>query len=129
MRRLAAVLALAAIAACGSEPAPDDTALHQDIAGHQAGAEVTFHATLVADPQDAGGHERMLVRSGAGDGLEIDHNTTLARRVPAHNGDQVVVHGQLYLDADKAGVHCTHAHTSSGCPVPGWIDLAGSRYQ
>jgi hypothetical protein len=121
-------VALVAVVACG-DPAPDDAALHQDIVTHQAGAEVTFHATLIADPQDGPGHERLLVRSGAGDALEIDHNTTLARRVPAHNGDQVVVHGQLYLDPGKAGVHCTHAHTSSGCPVPGWIDLGGSRYQ
>jgi hypothetical protein len=126
--RLAVGVALLAVVAC-ADPAPDDAALHQDIATHQAGAEVTFHATLIADPQDGGGHEILLVRSGAGDGLEIDHNTTLARRVPAHSGDQLVVHGQLYLDPGKAGVHCTHAQTSSGCPVPGWIDLGGSRYQ
>jgi len=118
-----------ALAACGGDPAPDDAALHQDIAQHQAGAEVTFHATLLSDPRDVTGHELMVVRAGSGDDLEVDHNTTLARRVPAHTGDQLVIHGQLYLDPGKAGVHCTHAHTSSGCPVPGWIDLGGSRYQ
>jgi hypothetical protein len=108
---------------------PDDAALHQDIVQNQAGAEVTFHATLLADPQAGPGHEIMAVRAGSGDNLEIDHNTTLARPVPAHAGDQLVVHGQLYIDPGRVGVHCTHARTSSGCPAPGWIDLGGSRYQ
>jgi len=26
-------------------------------------------------------------------------------------------------------VHCTHAHTSSGCPNPGWIEYNNSYYE
>ncbi len=65
-----------------------------------------------------------------GDRLEIDHNVNLSQWVPAHHGDTVTVHGQLYIDAPgRQGVHCTHARTSSGCPAPGWILLHGTYYE
>jgi hypothetical protein len=130
VRRLTA-LALAALllsAGCGGDPAPDDAGLHRAIAAHQAGAEVTFDAVLMASPIESGGHERMEVRAGSGDQLEIDHNTSLATPVPAHQGDAIVVHGQLYIDPGAVGVHCTHGHTSSGCPEPGWIKFQGNTY-
>jgi len=117
------------LVACGGDATPDDAALHQAIVLDQPGTEVTFDATVLSDPVSAPGHERIVVRAGSGDNVEIDHNISLARPVPAHAGDQLIVHGQLYIDAGRVGVHCTHAHTSSGCPVPGWIDLSGSRYQ
>jgi hypothetical protein len=91
---------------------------------------VTFDGTLTAEPQAVSGHEHLLVKDPFGDLLEVDHNTGLAPWVPAHTGDQVVVHGQLYIDAPgRAGVHCTHAKTSSGCPSPGWVELRGSYYE
>jgi hypothetical protein len=50
--------------------------------------------------------------------------------VPAHAGDSLVIQGQLYIDpGPHVGVHCTHAATSSGCPVPGWIEFAGNYYE
>jgi len=50
--------------------------------------------------------------------------------VPAHVGDALIIHGQLYIDpGPHAGVHCTHATTSSGCPDPGWIEFAGNYYE
>ena len=122
-------LAFAVLVACGGRATPDDPALHQDLAAGTAGAEVTFHATLVDEPTDSGGHERFHVRSPQGDVLEIDHNTTLASRVPAHSGDQVVIHGRLYIDPGRAGVHCTHAATSSGCPNSGWIEFGTTYYE
>jgi hypothetical protein len=133
MRRLAALgtaaaLALA-LAGCGGDPAPDDAALHAAITGNHAGTEVTFDGALTDNPVDAGGHERFHVRAGSGDVLEVDHNISLATEVPAHQGDSVVIHGQLYIDPGAVGVHCTHAHTSSGCPEGGWIKFAGSTYQ
>ena len=107
----------------------DDSALHQDIVSARA-AEVTFDGTLAADPVQVGGHEHLSVKTPQGDVLEVDHNTTLAPAVPAHAGDRVVVHGLLYIDpGPRPGVHCTHAHTSSGCPNPGWIELAGNYYE
>lgn len=106
----------------------DDGALHQAVQEAQDGAEVTFDATLLADPATVSGHERFQVRSGAGDVLEVDHNVQLAPAVPARSGDRVVVRGELYLDPGRAGVHCTHRETSSGCPAPGFIDFQGRTF-
>lgn len=126
---LASVLLLAACGGPTTRQAADDAALHQDIASGQA-VEVTFDGTLVADPVQVGNHEHLQVKTPAGDSLEVDHNTSLAPSVPAHAGDGVIVHGLLYIDpGPRAGVHCTHAHTSSGCPYPGWIELAGNYYE
>jgi hypothetical protein len=132
-RKLSALVSVLLLAGCGTSTdrsSPDDAALHQDIAAGRAGAEVTLDGTLAADPIQVGTHEHLLVRTPAGDSIEVDHNTTLAPAVPAHAGDQVIVHGLLYIDpGPRAGVHCTHAHTSHGCPLPGWIEFAGGYYE
>jgi hypothetical protein len=109
-------------------PRPDATGLHAAIQAGQAGSEVTFAGTVVSEPTNDGGHERMLVRTQVGDTVELDYNVTLGRTVPLHQGDPVSVHGQLYIDPGRAGVHCLHGQTSRGCPEPGWIDFAGTRY-
>lgn len=131
MRRVAvALIALLALVSCGERDQPDDQALHNDIVKGYSGAEVTFDATVVSDPVESGGHERFEVKDPAGDMLEIDHNTSLASPVPAHAGDSLIIHGQLYIDpGPHYGVHCTHAATSSGCPVPGWIEFGGNYYE
>jgi hypothetical protein len=109
---------------------PDDQGLHSAITNDANGSEVTFDATVVSDPVESGGHERFEVKVPTGETLEIDHNTTLAQSVPLHSGDQVVIHGQLYIDpGPHVGVHCTHAATSSGCPQPGWIEFANNYYE
>jgi hypothetical protein len=118
------------VSACGGRESPDDQGLHQDIVNATSGAEVTFDATLLADPVESGGHERFEVKAATGESLEIDHNTSLAPSVPVHTGDGVIIHGQLYIDpGPRFGVHCTHAHTSSGCPSPGWIEFANNYYE
>jgi hypothetical protein len=131
VKRTGIALAIAFIVvACGGREAPDDQALHLDIVNDSNGAEVTFDASVLNDPVESGGHERFEVKATTGERLEIDHNTTLAPYVPAHTGDQLVIHGQLYIDpGPRFGVHCTHAHTSSGCPNPGWIELAQNYYE
>ena len=134
MRTALALGALAAVmiavSACGGREAPDDQGLHQDIVNGTSGAEVTFDATVLSDPVESGGHERFEVKTTTGESLEVDHNTSLAPSVPIHAGDTVVIHGQLYIDpGPRAGVHCTHAHTSSGCTNPGWIEFANNYYE
>jgi hypothetical protein len=131
MRRLGIAVAIAlAVLACGGRETPDDQGLHQDIVNGTNGAEVTFDATMVNDPVESGGHERFEVKASTGEVLEIDHNTTLAPSVPVHAGDTLVIHGQLYIDpGPKFGVHCTHAHTSSGCPNPGWVEFGQNFYE
>jgi hypothetical protein len=123
-----AVALLLALAGCGGRETADDQALHRDVVNGSSGAEVTFDATVLDNPVEAGGHERFEVKAPTGERLEVDHNTTLAPYVPLHTGDSVVIHGQLYIDpGPRLGVHCTHAATSSGCPSPGWI-MFGSNY-
>ncbi len=131
MRRTAvALIALLALVSCGERDKPDDQRLHQDIVGGLSGAEVTFDATVLNEPVESGGHERFEVKDPAGDMLEVDHNTSLAPAVPAHVGDSLIIRGQLYIDpGPHVGVHCTHAATSGGCPVPGWIEFGGNYYE
>ncbi|MGH7867065.1 MAG: DUF3465 domain-containing protein [Candidatus Dormibacteraceae bacterium] len=95
---------------------------------HRNGAEVTFNATLLDQPQITHFNQRFLVRTKSGDLLEIDHNVDLAEQIPLHSGDQLLIHGQLYLDPEMGGVHCTHQHTSRGCPQPGFILFHGHTY-
>jgi hypothetical protein len=91
---------------------------------------VTFSGQVQSEPARVGGHEHLTVVTALGDRLEVDHNLDLAPWVPAHRGDTVTVHGQLYIDAPGVdGVHCTHSRTSRGCPIPGWVELHGSYYE
>ena len=131
MRRFAALAAAALmLAACGGRETPDDQALHRDIQSNSNGAEVTFDATALSNPVQSGDHELFEVRAATGEMLEVDHNTSLAQPVPLHTGDAVVIHGQLYIDpGPRYGVHCTHAHTSSGCPNPGWIEYNNNYFE
>ena len=125
-----AILLPLTLVACGGRDQPDDQAVHQDIVNGTGGVEVTFDASVITEPAESGGHERFEVNNPAGDRLEVDHNTSLATPVPAHVGSGLIIHGQLYIDpGPHAGVHCTHAHTSSGCPDPGWIEFNGNYYE
>ena len=130
MRRAALVAVAVLLVACGGRAAADDKALHQAITNDASGSEVTFDATVTTDPVESGGHERFEVKAPTGETLEIDHNTSVAQSIPLHAGDQVVIHGQLYIDpGPHVGVHCTHAATSSGCPDPGWIEFQNNYYE
>jgi hypothetical protein len=130
VRKLALALAATLLLACGGRDSPDDQTLHQDIATNINGAEVTFDATVVSDPVTGGDHERFVVKTTTGESLEVDHNTKLATYVPVHTGDKVIIHGKLYIDpGPRYGVHCTHARTSGGCPVPGWIEFNNAYYE
>jgi hypothetical protein len=130
VRLIAVAASLTLLVACGGRDTPDDQALHNDIQNHSSGAEVTFDATLLDDPAQSGDHEVFDVRTTTGEILQVDHNTSLAHSVPAHKGDGVIIHGQLYIDpGPRYGVHCTHAQTSSGCPYPGWIEFNNNYYE
>jgi len=127
---LAALAAFVIVCGCGGRETADDQGFHQDVVNAADGAEVTFDATVLIDPVEAGGHERIQVRAATGERLEVDHNTSLATYAPVHSGDAVVIHGKLYIDpGPRIGVHCTHAATSSGCPDPGWIEFANNYYE
>lgn len=125
----AAAAAALVLAGCGGHATADDQAFHQAAVQGRGGAEVVFNATVLQAPAQVGDHEHLEVRAATGEQLEVDHNTGLAPWVPARPGDHVVIAGQLYDDSGLEGVHCTHAHTSSGCPYPGFVELAGTYYE
>lgn len=130
MTRTALIAAAILLVACGGRESADDQGLHQDILNNTSGAEVTFDATVASDPVQSGDHEKFEVKTTTGETLEVDHNTNLAPAIPAHKGDGVVIHGQLYIDpGPRYGIHCTHLHTSGGCPYPGWIEYNNTYYE
>lgn len=125
----ALVVAVGVEIALGSRPAqPDDAGFHQAVTAGRTNVEVTFNATVSAPPADSGGHERFTVRDPAGDTVELDYNTSLGPRIPAAAGSRLIVHGRMYDDSGRIGVHCLHSRTSRSCPAPGWVQLEGQTY-
>ena len=59
--------------------------------------------------------------------VEVDHNLTLAPRVPVTVGSTVIVHGQFEPDPGRPVIHYTHHPT--GAHEGGWIQLNGRRSQ
>jgi Protein of unknown function (DUF3465) len=94
-------------------------------------AEVTVQGRVTAVLADSGDlglgpHQRFdLEVDGAH--VEVDHNLTLAGRVPVAAGSAVVVHGQFEPDPGHPVIHETHHAT--GRHQGGWIELGGTRYQ
>ena len=122
------VLAGLAIWRNSQPPTPDQSALHADIAAGRSGAEVTFVGTVISPPVSVGDHEQIEVADGVGDNVELDYNTQVGQWIPVQVGDRLTVHGQLYIDPGRVGVHCLHTQTSSGCPLSGWVQFAGRTY-
>jgi hypothetical protein len=120
---------MAALAGCGGDGV-DNAALASALdAGRPA--EVTVRGTvtgLEADTPDRGDgrHQRFLV-SVDGTRVEIDHNLSLAPRVPVTPGRAVVVHGQFEPDPGHPVIHYTHHAT--GRHEGGWIEVDGHRYE
>lgn len=90
---------------------------------------MTFGGVVVSGPTVYGREQEFRVRTPLGDRLEVDHDIDYSTEAPIHQGARVIVRGQLYLDPDRVGVHCTHQSTSSGCPVPGFVEYGGRLYQ
>jgi Protein of unknown function (DUF3465) len=126
-RALVAALLAALLPACGGTTV-DNLALRSALRDGRA-AEVTVQGRVVALlPDGSGGegpHQRFDVDI-AGVVVEVDHNLTLAPRVPLHDGDVVTIHGEFAPDPGHPVIHYTHHAT--GRHEGGWIELAGSRY-
>ena len=98
---------------------------------HGRSAEVTVQGLVVGLLPDSNGpdgpHQRFRVDLGQGVVVEIDHNLTLALRVPVTVGSTVIVHGQFEPDPGRPVIHYTHHPT--GAHEGGWIESSGHRYQ
>jgi Protein of unknown function (DUF3465) len=115
----------------GCHPAaPDNLALRAALRDGRP-AEVTVQGRVVDLLPDGTGpdgpHERFRVDLGAGTVVEVDHNLTLAPRVPVTVGSTVTVHGQFEPDPGHPVLHYTHHATAAH--EGGWIDLDGRRYR
>ena len=129
MQRLSLALAAAlAAVACGG---PDNQQLYDAVHNH-APAEVTVSATVTVILADStsgpdGPHQRFDIDAGQGITCEIDHNLTLAPRVPVEVGTQIVVKGQYEPDPSGCVIHYTH-HSTSRSHESGYIEVAGQQY-
>jgi len=115
------------LAGCG-DPQPDNGTLVAAVAADRP-AEVTVQGhvlqVLPDDQGPEGRHERFRLQV-AGQIVEVDHNLTLAPRVPVAVGATVIVHGQFEPDPGHPIIHYTYHAT--GAHEGGWIKLDGRRY-
>jgi hypothetical protein len=124
----AAALGGVLVAGCAATPKVDNPDFVKALTGgYPAEVTVTGVVTdLLADSNGpAGPHEDFEV-AVSGHEVEIDHNLSLAPRVPVAVGDTVTVHGQFEPDPGHPVIHYTHHATASH--EGGWITLAGHRY-
>ncbi|HEX6493417.1 MAG TPA: hypothetical protein VF112_07880, partial [Candidatus Dormibacteraeota bacterium] len=103
----ALVVGFVALPGCGGDSV-DNAAFDSDLRSAQA-AEVTVQGTVTAlepDSPDRGDgiHQRFRV-SVDGTDVEIDHNLSLAPRVPVATGKVVVIHGQFEPDPGHPVIH------------------------
>jgi len=128
-RRLAGIFTIVTLLA-GCHPAtPDNQALLAALRDGRR-AEVTVQGRVVDLLPDGSGpdgpHERFRLDLGHQATVEVDHNLTLAPRVPVTIGSTVTVHGQFEPDPGRPVLHYTHHAT--GTHEGGWIKLNGQRY-
>jgi hypothetical protein len=132
LRRPAALFAVLWLAACGASAQPDDAAIVNDFHNHQSNVEVTADATVVrllADrTSSTGTHEQFIIKLASGDlTIEVEHNISIAARVPVKEGDHVIVHGEYVWNAQGGLIHFTH-HDPQGTHEGGYIQDGGMTY-
>jgi hypothetical protein len=132
MKRFAAAMAAAWLVACGGSVQPDDSAIAADFHNHQSNVEVTADGTVVrvlADRTSSTGiHEQFIVKLSSGDiTIEVEHNISIAARVPVALGDHVIVHGEYVWNPQGGLIHFTH-HDPKGTHEGGYIQDNGKTY-
>jgi hypothetical protein len=132
MKRFAAAMAAAWLVACGGSVQPDDSAIAADFHNHQSNVEVTADGTVVrvlADRTSSTGiHEQFIVKLSSGDiTIEVEHNISIAARVPVALGDHVIVHGEYVWNQQGGLIHFTH-HDPKGTHEGGYIQDNGKTY-
>ncbi len=135
-RATAALLALVIASSCTPPSAAtavaDNAAVQRAFEGHTDQVEVTATGTVdrVLTDQDgpSGPHERFIIRlPDVGMTVLIEHNLSLAPRVPVATGQAVVVHGEYIWNAQGGLVHFTH-HDPDRSHEGGYVLYGGKRY-
>ena len=125
------------LGACASQSeTPDNLAAIDAIRGHHTHQEVTVEGTVAQVLRNStsatGRHERFVldVHTGSGDEqlILVAHNIDIAPEVPLQPGDDVIVRGDLEIDAQGPVIHWTH-HDPSGRNPPGFIKVHGQTYE
>jgi hypothetical protein len=132
MKRCAAALVAAWLVACGGSAQADDAAIVADFQNHQSNVEVTAEGTVVRLLSDrtssTGTHEQFIIKLSSGDiTIEVEHNISIAARVPVALGDHVIVHGEYVWNAQGGLIHFTH-HDPKGTHEGGYIQDNGKTY-
>lgn len=85
--------------------------------------------TIFPDRSSSSGvHEQFIIRLSSGEiTLEVEHNISIARRVPVNLGDRVVVHGEYIWNSKGGLIHFTH-HDPQGTHEGGYITDNGATY-
>lgn len=133
-------LTLAIVVACGPFPplplpsaaTPDNRAAQRAFEDHSDSVEITITGTvdrLLSDQNGPSGlHERFIVRlTNVGMTVLVEHNLSIAPRVPVAAGETVVVHGEYIWNAQGGLVHFTH-HDPDRSHEGGYILYGGKRY-
>jgi hypothetical protein len=132
MKRFAAAILATWLVACGGSAQPDDAAIVSDYQNHRSNVEVTADGTVVRLLPDrtssTGIHEQFIVKLASGDiTIEVEHNISIAARVPVALGDHVIVHGEYVWNAQGGLIHFTH-HDPRGTHEGGYIQDNGKTY-
>lgn len=118
----------AVLAACGGATV-DNAEMRAALAAGRT-EEVTVQGPVVGLLSDGNGadgpHQRFRLDVGDGVVVEVDHNLTLAPRVPLRDGETITVHGEFAPDPGWPVIHYTHHAT--GRHEGGWIEADGQRY-
>jgi hypothetical protein len=132
------VLALVIAAACTSALQPqasvtsDNAAAQRAFEHHTDGVELTISGTVDRALSDLSGpsgpHERFIVLlADVKMTVLIEHNLSIAPRVPVEVGEGIVVHGEYVWNAQGGLVHFTH-HDPDRSHEGGYVLYAGRRY-
>jgi Protein of unknown function (DUF3465) len=132
MWRVAALVSALWLAGCGAAAQADDAAIAADYHNHQSNVEVTADGTVVrllADrTSSTGTHEQFIIKlSSQNITVEIEHNISIAARVPVAEGDHVIVHGEYVWNSKGGLIHFTH-HDPQGTHEAGYIEDNGKTY-
>jgi len=134
-RATAALVALVIASSCippAATAVADNAAVLRAFQRHTDQVEVTASGTVdrVLTDQDgpSGLHERFIVRlTDVAMTVLIEHNLSLAPRVPVATGEAIVVHGEYIWNAQGGLVHFTH-HDPDRSHEGGYILYGGKRY-
>lgn len=123
------------LAGCSLGGIKADNAGAMDAISHgRSGAEVTVEGAVVrvlaTNSGTQGAHEQFVVAVRAGSAEQdilVADNITIGRAAPVRQGDDVIVRGELAIDAAGPVIHWTH-HDPRGRHESGFVRVNGELY-